>query len=180
MSPAEFMTGDLVEFVERCMNTNNIEGEHLCIEITEHAVLHEPERTARMLEGFQRLGIEVAIDDFGTGFASMTELKNLPVNLLKLDLSFVRGITTDLYDRAIVESIIRLGNALKLTVVAEGIESGPIIDKLLELGCYRGQGYFIARPMSAEDLAPLLRRGAVPLSPIRPPLADSISSTEER
>jgi EAL domain-containing protein (putative c-di-GMP-specific phosphodiesterase class I) len=110
----------------------------------------------------------------------MTELKNLPVNLLKLDLSFVRGITTDLYDRAIVESIIRLGNALKLTVVAEGIESGPIIDKLLELGCYRGQGYFIARPMSAEDLAPLLRRGAVPLSPIRPPLADSISSTEER
>jgi diguanylate cyclase (GGDEF)-like protein len=179
MSPAEFMTGDLVEFVERCMNSNNIKGEQLCIEITEHAVLHEPERTARMLEGFQRLGIEVAIDDFGTGFASMTELKNLPVNLLKLDLSFVRGITTDHYDCAIVESIIRLGNALKLTVVAEGIESGPIIDKLLELGCFRGQGYFIARPMSAEDLAPLLRRGVVPLSPIRSPEVAPLSPTDE-
>lgn len=174
MSPAEFMTGDLVDFVEKCMKTNHVKGEQLCIEITEHAVLHEPERTARMLEGFQRLGIEIAIDDFGTGFASMTELKNLPVNLLKLDLSFVRGITTDVYDCAIVESIIRLGNALKLTVVAEGIESGPIIDKLLELGCFRGQGYLIARPMSAEDLAPLLDRGVIPLAPLRlldaPPL----------
>jgi diguanylate cyclase (GGDEF)-like protein len=180
MSPAEFMTGDLVDYVEKCMKKNHIKGEHLCIEITEHAVLHEPERTARMLEGFQRLGIEVAIDDFGTGFASMTELKNLPVNLLKLDLSFVRGITTDLYDRAIVESIIRLGNALKLTVVAEGIESGPIIDKLLELGCFRGQGYFIARPMSAEDLAPLLARGKVSLSPDRSPSAAPLTPADER
>jgi len=180
MSPAEFMTGDLVDFVEQCMKTNNIKGEHLCIEITEHAVLHEPERTARMLEGFQRLGIEIAIDDFGTGFASMTELKNLPVNLLKLDLSFVRGITTDLYDRAIVESIIRLGNALKLTVVAEGIESGPIVDKLLELGCFRGQGYFIARPMSADDLAPLLARGTISLSPDRSPAAAPRVAADER
>jgi diguanylate cyclase (GGDEF)-like protein len=180
MSPAEFMTGDLVDFVEGCMKTNHVKGEHLCIEITEHAVLHEPERTARMLEGFQRLGIEVAIDDFGTGFASMTELKNLPVNLLKLDLSFVRGITTDLYDRAIVESIIRLGNALKLTVVAEGIESGPIIDKLLELGCFRGQGYFIARPMSADDLAPLLARGTIPLSPDRSLGSALLDSADER
>jgi EAL domain-containing protein (putative c-di-GMP-specific phosphodiesterase class I) len=163
MSPAEFMTGDLVEYVESCIVANAIQGERLCIEITEHVVLHEPKRTARMLVGFQKLGIEVAIDDFGTGFASMTELKNLPVNVLKLDMSFVRGITTDLYDRAIVESIIRLGNALNLKVVAEGIESSSIIEKLIELGCYRGQGYYIARPMSAEDLAPLLKSGAVDL-----------------
>ncbi|HEY5104168.1 MAG TPA: sensor domain-containing phosphodiesterase [Acidimicrobiales bacterium] len=167
MSPAEFMTGDLVEYVEYCMKTNDIKGERLCIEITEHVVLHEPKKTARILEGFQKLGIEVAIDDFGTGFASMTELKNLPVNLLKLDMSFVRGITTDLYDCAIVESIIRLGHALNLVVVAEGIESSSIVDKLLELGCHRGQGYFIARPMSADDLAPLLDSGLVSLSSIR-------------
>jgi len=167
MSPAEFMTGDLVEYVEDCMKSNNIEGDRLCIEITEHVVLHEPKRTAHMLEGFQKLGIEVAIDDFGTGFASMTELKNLPVNLLKLDMSFVSGITTDLYDCAIVESIIRLCDTLHLKVVAEGIESSPIIDKLLELGCYRGQGYYIARPMSADDLAPMLRKGSVPLASIR-------------
>jgi diguanylate cyclase (GGDEF)-like protein len=167
MSPAEFMTGDLVEYVEGCMKANDIKGNRLCIEITEHVVLNEPKRTADILEGFQKLGIEVAIDDFGTGFASMTELKNLPVNLLKLDMSFVQGITTDHYDCAIVESIIRLGNALNLIVVAEGIESSPIIDKLLDLGCFRGQGYFLSRPMSADDLAPLLKIGAVSLSSIR-------------
>jgi EAL domain-containing protein (putative c-di-GMP-specific phosphodiesterase class I) len=83
-------------------------------------------------------------------------------------MSFVRGITTDPYDCAIVESIIRLGNALNLKVVAEGIESSLIIDKLLELGCFRGQGYLIAMPMSADDLAPILKVGSVPLSLIRP------------
>jgi diguanylate cyclase (GGDEF)-like protein len=180
MSPVDFKMGDLMEFVEQTLHANNVPGNRLCIEITEHAVLHDPERTARILEGFQKLGIEVAIDDFGTGFASMTELKNLPVNLLKLDMSFVKGITTDLYDCAIVESIIRLGNALHLTVVAEGIESAPIIDKLLELGCFRGQGYFIARPMSGDDLAPLLRSGAVPLSLIRSPRLVDINRADER
>jgi diguanylate cyclase (GGDEF)-like protein len=180
MSPAEFMTGDLVEYVEGCMTAYNIDGERLCIEITEHVVLHEPKRTAHILEGFQKLGIEVAIDDFGTGFASMTELKNLPVNLLKLDMSFVQGITTDLYDCAIVESIIRLGDALHLKIVAEGIESSSIIDKLLELGCYRGQGYYIARPMSAEDLAPLLRSGLVPLASIRSQSGPDTAQVEKR
>ncbi len=113
----------------------------VCIEITEYTVLDKPEKTAKILLGFQALGVEVALDDFGTGFASMTELKNLPVNVLKLDLSFVQGITHDIYDRAIVESIIRLGSALSLKVVAEGIETTEIADKLVDLGCQRGQGY---------------------------------------
>jgi EAL domain-containing protein (putative c-di-GMP-specific phosphodiesterase class I) len=107
------------------------------------------------------LGVEVALDDFGTGFASMTELKHLPVDLLKLDMSFVEGITTDDYDRAIVEMIIRLGEALHLGVTAEGIESPDIIEKLLELGCHRGQGYLISRPASVEDLRPMMLAGGV-------------------
>ena len=114
MSPAQFVTNGLVEFVEDCLRHHRIPGERLCIEITEHAVLQEPDQTARMLRGFQALGVEVAMDDFGTGYASMTELKRLPVNLLKLDTSFVQGITTDPSDRAIVEAIIQLGRALVL------------------------------------------------------------------
>nr|MBW4079019.1 EAL domain-containing protein [Acidobacteriota bacterium] len=110
MSPAEFLMDDIVEFVEECLVLNGVPGERVCIEITEYTVLDKPEKTAKILRGFQALGVEVALDDFGTGFASMTELKNLPVNVLKLDLSFVQGITHDIYDRAIVESIIRLGN----------------------------------------------------------------------
>jgi EAL domain-containing protein (putative c-di-GMP-specific phosphodiesterase class I) len=168
MSPAEFVMDDLVEFVENCMRINDVPGERLCIEITEYAVLDEPEKTARILRRFQALGVEVALDDFGTGFASMSELKHLPVNLLKLDLSFVQGINTDPYDRAIVESIIRLGKALDLQVIAEGIESGEIVDKLVELGCHRGQGYLISMPVSPNELVPLLQAGAVPMSLLHP------------
>jgi diguanylate cyclase (GGDEF)-like protein len=164
MSPAQFVTNGLVEFVEDCLRHHRIPGRQLCIEITEHAVLQEPDQTARMLRGFQALGVEVALDDFGTGFASMTELKRLPVNLLKLDTSFVQGITTDPSDRAIVEAIIQLGRALRLEVIAEGIESSATIDKLLQMGCHRGQGYLIAVPMAAEELAPIMQAGAIPLS----------------
>ena len=168
MSPAEFVMDDIVEFVENCMRVNNVPGERLCIEITEYAVLDEPEKTARILRRFQSLGVEVALDDFGTGFASMSELKHLPVNLLKLDLSFVQGINTDPFDRAIVESIIRLGKALNLEVIAEGIENGQIVDKLVELGCHRGQGYLISRPVSPTALIPLLQAGAIPVSTLHP------------
>ena len=121
----------------------------------------------RILKGFQALGVEVAIDDFGTGYASFTELKHLPVDYLKLDTTFVQGITSDPSDKAIVEAIIQLGRALDLGVIAEGIECGATIDKLLELGCHRGQGYLMSVPMSAEELAPVLRAGAVPVSTFR-------------
>ena len=168
MSPAEFVMDDLVEFVENCIRVNGIKGERLCIEITEYAVLDEPERTARILRRFQALGVEVALDDFGTGFASMTELKHLPVDLLKLDMSFVKGITSDAFDRAIVESIIRLGSALNLKVIAEGIENVAIIEKLLELGCYRGQGYLISMPVPPEKLATMLTAGSCARSLLRP------------
>jgi EAL domain-containing protein (putative c-di-GMP-specific phosphodiesterase class I) len=83
-------------------------------------------------------------------------------------MSFVEGITTDEYDRAIVESIIRLGQALHLGVTAEGIEGTEIIEKLLELGCHRGQGYLISQPVSSKDLTPMLVAGGVPLSLLRP------------
>jgi EAL domain-containing protein (putative c-di-GMP-specific phosphodiesterase class I) len=167
MSPADFKMGDLVEFVEHCLRENNVPGDRLCIEITEWVVAEEPERIARILKSFQALGVEIALDDFGTGFASMTRLKNLPVDLLKLDMSFVRGIATDDYDRAIAESIIRLGAALNLGVIAEGIESDVIIQKLLDLGCYRGQGYLISRPVPASELSEMLREGAVAVSILR-------------
>ncbi len=161
MSPIEFNAVDLVEFVENCLVTNNVPPERLCIEVTEYVVVDEPEKTAAILAGFRKLGVEVALDDFGTGFASMTELKHLPIDTLKLDMSFVKGITTDAYDRAIVEMIIRLGNALDLGVTAEGIETKDVIEKLLQLGCHRGQGYLISRPVSADDLVPMLNEGGV-------------------
>ena len=168
MSPADFKMGDLVKFVEDELKKNNVPGNRLCIEITEYAVMEEPERIAEILRGFQTLGVEVALDDFGTGWASFSGLKTLPVNLLKLDMSFVRGITTDAYDRAIVQSIIRLGEALDLGVIAEGIESPVILEELLTMGCHRGQGYLISRPVAPSELASMLRQGSVDDSVLRP------------
>ncbi len=167
MSPAEFLMDDIVAFVEECLVVNGVPGTRLCIEITEYTVLDKPQKTAATLLSFQALGVEVALDDFGTGFASMTELKNLPVNVLKLDLTFVQGITHDVYDRAIVESIILLGRALNLGVIAEGIETKNIADELAALGCYRGQGYLIARPAPFEACTPLLEANGVPLTSLR-------------
>jgi len=168
MSPAEFLMEDVVEYVEECLVLNGVPGTRVCIEITEYTMLDvEADKTKKILLGFQALGVEVALDDFGTGTASMTELKNLPVDVLKLDLTFVRGITHDIYDRAIVESIIRLGNALNLKVVAEGIETKDIADKLVDLGCQRGQGYLISRPVPPQDLEELLRAGSIPIDSLR-------------
>ncbi|HET9089971.1 MAG TPA: EAL domain-containing protein [Acidimicrobiales bacterium] len=160
MSPADFKMDDLVDFVAETLRKNNVPGERLCVEITEYTVMDDPIKTAEVLRGFQELGVEIALDDFGTGFGSMTELKHLPVDLLKLDMSFVRGINSDPYDAAIVESIIRLGAALNLEIIAEGIESSMVVDKLLELGCHRGQGYLISVPMAPRDLAGLLETGS--------------------
>jgi len=168
MSPAEFLMEDVVEYVEECLVLNGVPGTRVCIEITEYTMLDvEADKTKKILLGFQALGVEVALDDFGTGTASMTELKNLPVDVLKLDLTFVRGITHDIYDRAIVESIIRLGNALNLKVVAEGIETKDIADKLVDLGCQRGQGYLISRPVPPQDLEELLKAGSIPIDSLR-------------
>ena len=167
MSPADFKVGDLVQFVEGCLTRFNVPGNRLCVEITEYAVVEDPEQTARILRGFQALGIEIALDDFGTGFASMTELKNLPVDFLKLDMSFVRGIAKDPFDRAIVDAIIRLGRALGKEIIAEGVESRLIVDELLELGCHRGQGYLISKPVASPDLSRLLRAGSTPQSLLR-------------
>lgn len=161
MSPAQFVDHSLVDFMRDTLDEHGIPGECVCIEVTEHAMVEESDQTDRLLHDFQAMGVEVAIDDFGTGYASMTELKRLPVNVLKLDQTFVRGITTDSRDRAIVAAIIQLGKALDLGIVAEGVESQEILDRLVEMGCYRGQGYLISLPKSAEDLVPVLSAGAI-------------------
>jgi diguanylate cyclase (GGDEF)-like protein len=161
MSPADFKFSDLVGFVEGCLDRYSIDPSRMCIEITEHAVQDETEHTANVLRRFRELGMEIALDDFGTGSASMTQLKNLPVDFLKLDMSFVRGVAEGRFDRAIVESICLLAKALDLDVIGEGVEDATIAATLVELGCHRAQGYLMSRPMSAADLTPVLVRGGV-------------------
>lgn len=167
MSPTEFVLDDVVDYFESCLVRHAVAGSRLCIEVTEHAMFSDADRMAHLLDRFRQMGVTIALDDFGTGSASMTQLKSLPVDILKLDTNFVKGVNNDPYDRAIVESIIRLGGALDLDIICEGIESVDILDEMLELGCTRGQGYFLARPMLAEPVSVFLRSGGVSLSALR-------------
>jgi diguanylate cyclase (GGDEF)-like protein len=161
VSPSQFLIGDLVKFVENCLDSFRVPGERLCIEIAERAILQEPEKTALIVSGFRSLGIEVAIDDFGTNYASFAALKRLPVNYLKLSPDFVRGMGNDTIDRAIVETIVNLATALDLGVIAKGIESRETLEKLIDMACVRGQGSFISVPMTAEKLGEVVRTGFV-------------------
>ncbi len=139
---------DLLERIER----NGIEPRHLEFEITETAVMSDPETAMDVLQSLARVGVRAAIDDFGTGYSSLAYLKHLKLDVLKIDRSFVRDLCTDSNDRAIVETTLQLARNLSLEVVAEGIENQAQFERLREMGCASGQGYWIAKPMPAEEL----------------------------
>jgi diguanylate cyclase (GGDEF)-like protein len=124
----------------------------LQVEITENGLMAEPARALQTVTALRALGLRIAIDDFGTGYSSLAYLKRLPVDELKIDRSFVRELCEDADDRAIVRSTIGLGHDLGLSIVAEGIEDAATWDLLEQIGCDIGQGYYIGRPVSANEL----------------------------
>ena len=128
----------------------------LCIEITEHTVMTDPDTAIAALGRVRQLGVKASIDDYGTGYSSMSYLKVLPVDELKIDRSFVCDVAEDTSSRALVASTVELGHQLGLSVVAEGVEDQPTVEALRELGCDIGQGYFFARPAPADELTPRL------------------------
>jgi EAL domain-containing protein (putative c-di-GMP-specific phosphodiesterase class I) len=127
------------------------------LEIPESAVMSDPERVQRMLTRLSNRGVRLAIDDFGSGYASLSHLKQLPVDVLKIDKSFVQNLGTNDEDDAIVRSTIELAHSLGICVVAEGVESEEILERLAELGCDMAQGYCLSRPFPAEQLTSWLR-----------------------
>jgi len=153
-----------VEFptqVKGLLDAWGLEPSRLELEITEDAVLTDPVRTKAILEELAAMGMRLAIDDFGTGYSSLAYLKRLPITQIKIDRSFVMAMATDEDDAAIVRSTIDLGRNLGLEVVAEGVETEPIWNKLRELGCTFAQGYFLSRPVPPDELGDwLLGRGA--------------------
>lgn len=124
----------------------------LQLEILETAALHDLEAISRLIEGCRQLGVRFALDDFGTGYSSLTYLKHLPVQVLKIDQSFVRDLLVDADARSLVEGIIGLSNAFRREVIAEGVETDDHGRQLIVLGCNLAQGYGISRPIPAEDI----------------------------
>ena len=130
------------------------------LEITESAVMTEPEHALEVLTRLSAMGLRIAIDDFGTGYSSLSYLKKLPVNTIKIDKSFVIGMVRDDNDAAIVRTSVDLAHNLKLEVVAEGVENEETLNRLSELGCDTAQGHYISRPLSAEELAQWLQQSS--------------------
>ncbi len=156
LSARQLERASIVDEVREALAASGLPAELLCLEITETALMADVEESLRLLTELRALGVHLAIDDFGTGFSSLAYLKRFPVDILKIDQAFIRHVDTDPTDEAIVLSIIRLADALGLDVVAEGIEEVEHRDKLVEMGCNRGQGFGLARPAAAETIAELL------------------------
>lgn len=142
--------------VEEALAAAGLAPERLCLELTETAIMDDVQQTAQILQQFRDLGVQVAIDDFGTGFSSLAYLKRFPVDILKIDRTFVDGVGVDPDDTAIVSSIIGLARTLRLEVVAEGIEDPTQVAELVRLGCQRGQGFHLARPAPPADVGMIL------------------------
>lgn len=143
---------DLVEIVSQALRTWDTEPQHLILEITESAVMRNPDACMKNLERLNAVGVHLSIDDFGTGYSSFSYLKRMPVRELKIDQSFIMNILDNHNDAQIVQAIINLGRQFNLRVVAEGIESGEVLDRLIDMGCEYGQGYLIARPMELRQM----------------------------
>jgi diguanylate cyclase (GGDEF)-like protein len=165
LSARQLRQPDLIPALMAGMLESGTDPSLLCLELTETTFMEDARSHREVLDGIQSLGVGLAIDDFGTGYSSLTYLKRLPVSVLKIDQAFVRGLGRDAADTAIVKSVIDLAHALGLVVVAEGVEDGDQVAHLRKLGCDQAQGYFFARPQSAEDLEGLLDAGAISALP---------------
>ncbi|GEM_PF-3157904 len=146
--------------VLRLLEQHRVSADRLELEITETAVMMDPEHSQRVLSRLRELGLRLSIDDFGTGHASLAYLKRLPIGAVKIDRSFVNAMASNDQDRIIVSSTIHMAHELGLQVVAEGVEDGATLDVLHTLGCNQAQGYHISKPMPAKAATNWLRRHA--------------------
>jgi EAL domain-containing protein (putative c-di-GMP-specific phosphodiesterase class I) len=144
---------DLVGAVRRALGERGLPAQSVCLEITETAVLDQPERIGSVLHALKKLGVRIAIDDFGRGFSSLSYLRMLPIDVIKIDRSFVAHLSDSPENRAIVAAVLSLAAELGMSVIAEGVETERQHGELRQLGCAFAQGYLYARPAPAEELA---------------------------
>lgn len=169
VSARQLRDDGLVDAVAEALAESGMPPERLCLEVTETALMDDRADGLAMLHALKDLGVRIALDDFGTGWSSLTHLREVPLDVVKIDRSFVRSATEEAADREIVHSVIQLGHALGFTVVAEGIEDDEQLRLLADLGCDQWQGYLCSAPVSDSDLAAMLDRpgmtSAMPAAP---------------
>jgi diguanylate cyclase (GGDEF)-like protein/PAS domain S-box-containing protein len=157
LSARQFSDRGFLDMVTRVLGETGLAPQCLELEITESQVMRQTEGMIQLLHKLAEMGISLAIDDFGTGYSSLSYLKRLPIQKLKIDQSFIRDVTVDPNDAAIVLAIIHMAASLEMETIAEGVETEGQLELLRAKGCRTGQGFYFSRPVSARELYPLLR-----------------------
>ena len=158
LSAIQLKSPGLVERVAAIIDETGIQPEHLELELTESALVNNPDEVVQLLERLRTLGCNISIDDFGTGYSSLSYLKSFPVTILKIDRSFVRDLAHNSGDRAIARSVVDLANNLDMKTVAEGVESEEQLTILQQIGCTYIQGFIYSRPVQADQVSAVVRR----------------------
>ena len=160
LSPLQFRTGNLLALVMDTQKQTGLPATRLELEITETLLLEKSSQVLATLHALRALGVRISMDDFGTGYSSLSYLRSFPFDKIKIDQSFVRDLTTDSDDAAIVGAIVAMARSLQLLVIAEGVETKPQLDFLRKLDCDEYQGYLFSKPVPATDLARLLAQNS--------------------
>ena len=156
VSARQLSQGGFPEIVRDALDESRMDPALLCLEVTESVLMDDPDASVRTLEVLKRLGVKIAVDDFGTGYSSLEYLRRFPVDCVKIDRSFVRGLPESSEDAAIVGAVIELGHALNLSVTAEGVETSEQLGNLQLAGCDTAQGFLFSRPEHPDVIARLL------------------------
>ncbi|WP_461201176.1 putative bifunctional diguanylate cyclase/phosphodiesterase [Anoxybacillus sp. TBDG-1] len=157
VSIKQFLQADLVKHIEHVLHTYDLDPFCLKLEITESMAMHHVDYVLAQLQSLKNLGLQLAVDDFGTGYSSLNYLKKLPVDIIKIDRSFVQDMVKHSYDLSIVRAVIEVAHSLKMKVVAEGVETEEQLAILKREGCDRAQGYYFSKPLSAEQFEQLVQ-----------------------
>lgn len=153
VSPLQFRQAGFAARLGNILEGTKLDPGCLQLEVTESMIMENVDEAVQILNSIKALGVKVALDDFGTGYSSLSRLSRLPLDKLKVDQSFVRGIESDAGSRAVTDAVIALGHSLRLEVIAEGIESEGSLRYLQEQGCQQAQGYLFSRPLQADEFA---------------------------
>jgi diguanylate cyclase (GGDEF)-like protein/PAS domain S-box-containing protein len=158
LSVRQVVSPGIVEMVANALSRSEVHPSTVCLEITESVFMNDADFYGGTLLRLRALGVRLSIDDFGTGYSSLSYLKRFPVDAVKIDKAFIDGLGTDPHDSALVAAIVAMADALGLVVTAEGVENPEQLGILRELQCGRGQGYYLARPMPADEIDRLVSR----------------------
>jgi diguanylate cyclase (GGDEF)-like protein/PAS domain S-box-containing protein len=161
LSPRQLWSAQLAKKITDKLSDASVDPRDVVVEITESTAMADPDRTQRVLQELHAWGLSIAIDDFGTGYSSLARLKHLPVDILKIDRSFIGGVDRDTDSGRMVEAMIQLALGLGMQPVAEGIETVEELAFLKQAGCSRGQGFLFSRPVPADEIPGLVARGSL-------------------